>query len=156
MCAQNAKVCDFGTTTQECSVHTAALMGTLLWCAPELFDRTGKYDSKADVYSFGIVMWEGWSCHDPYEFNTDAPRGWPMLGSFNRVVGPRYLLTSNLTLGAYYSTSMSLCANTPPAKHHALYAPRLSHVATPRDQLALQWSSGSNSLKKNEQRSVLQ
>jgi len=81
MCAQNAKVCDFGTTTQECSVHTAALMGTLLWCAPELFDRTGKYDSKADVYSFGIVMWEGWSCHDPYEFNTDAPRGWPMLGS---------------------------------------------------------------------------
>ena len=33
------------------------LMGTYHWMAPEIFENKS-YTTKADVYSFGIVLWE--------------------------------------------------------------------------------------------------
>jgi len=63
------KVCDFGlcrilTETPENTTLTAC--GTPCWAAPEIL-RNQKYDSKADVYSFGIVLWECSSRKVPFE-----------------------------------------------------------------------------------------
>ncbi|XP_062519889.1 probable serine/threonine-protein kinase DDB_G0278509 [Corticium candelabrum] len=40
-------------------------VGTPSWCAPEILSGQG-YGTAADVYSFGIVMWEIWSRELPY------------------------------------------------------------------------------------------
>ena len=33
-------------------------IGTLLWMAPEIMEGSAMYGQPADVYSFGIVLWE--------------------------------------------------------------------------------------------------
>ena len=38
---------------------TGTLAGTYAYMAPEVF-HTKLYDSKADIYSFGIMLWEMW------------------------------------------------------------------------------------------------
>lgn len=43
-----------------------AQVGTLLWSAPEVLEGQS-YDLSADVYSFGIVLWEIWSRQLPFE-----------------------------------------------------------------------------------------
>ena len=52
------KVADLGLATCT-NMITGARLGTPLYMAPEV--HKGKtYDSKADLYSFGIMMWEMW------------------------------------------------------------------------------------------------
>jgi ABC-type phosphate transport system substrate-binding protein len=69
------KVADFGTsatlgfnlraTGSENNMKT--MVGTPEYVAPEVMIPKGKgYSSKADIYSFGIVAWEVWSCQQPY------------------------------------------------------------------------------------------
>ena len=38
---------------------TGTMAGTFAYAAPEVI-RSKVYDSKADIYSFGIIMWEMW------------------------------------------------------------------------------------------------
>ncbi len=60
----NAKVSDFGLTTMMQDTHAGSerrVAGSVQWAAPEVLcaDDTHSYDPfVADVYSFGIVMWE--------------------------------------------------------------------------------------------------
>jgi serine/threonine protein kinase len=42
------------------------LRGTFQWMAPEVI-ITDNYNEKADVYSFGIILWEFWSVEPPYK-----------------------------------------------------------------------------------------
>ena len=52
------KVADLGLATFKNRI-TGTVCGTPLYMAPEV--REGKaYDSKADIYSFGLMMWEMW------------------------------------------------------------------------------------------------
>lgn len=37
----------------------SALAGTLVYIAPEVF-HSDVYDSKVDIYSFGVILWEIW------------------------------------------------------------------------------------------------
>ncbi|XP_062514419.1 probable serine/threonine-protein kinase drkA [Corticium candelabrum] len=45
--------------------HLSSGVGTPFWCAPEIWRGSG-YGTPADVYSFGIVMWEICSRKIPY------------------------------------------------------------------------------------------
>lgn len=64
----NAKIADFGLT--KCRTATSSMMnmvaGTPLWMAPEVMTRK-PYDEKADVYSFGLILWETATNKLPFE-----------------------------------------------------------------------------------------
>lgn len=52
------KVCDFGVSRVVDKRKTmTGNVGTVSWIAPEIFEQR-KYSEKADIYSFGIVLWE--------------------------------------------------------------------------------------------------
>jgi serine/threonine protein kinase len=61
VCAQ-VKIADFGVARMiETSGHMTAETGTYRWMAPEVIEHK-PYDEKADVFSFGVVMWELLTC----------------------------------------------------------------------------------------------
>lgn len=54
------KICDFGFAKKDNAIsmnQTTSVIGTSFYIAPEVFLREG-YTNSADVYSFGIMMWE--------------------------------------------------------------------------------------------------
>lgn len=53
----NAKVMDFGVSREQSDRTLTVGVGTLLWMAPEVMVDE-KYDEKADVFSFGVVLSE--------------------------------------------------------------------------------------------------
>lgn len=59
-----AKVADFGLSqvkkeSSSLSSHTTAnVAGSLLWIAPELFQRRAKQNEASDIYSLGVTLWE--------------------------------------------------------------------------------------------------
>eukprot|EP01090_Pellita_catalonica_P021978 TRINITY_DN8376_c0_g1_i1.p1 TRINITY_DN8376_c0_g1~~TRINITY_DN8376_c0_g1_i1.p1 ORF type:complete len:930 (+),score=157.90 TRINITY_DN8376_c0_g1_i1:46-2835(+) len=55
----NVKVADFGLSKASVTGTTLnSKVGSLNWCAPEILLRSRPYTDKADVYSFGMVLWE--------------------------------------------------------------------------------------------------
>jgi serine/threonine protein kinase len=60
------KVCDFGVSRVVDRRKTmTGNVGTVSWIAPEVFGQR-KYSEKADVYSFGIVLWELYTRKVPF------------------------------------------------------------------------------------------
>ncbi len=66
------KVADFGLSKDKNNdINTK--MGTLNWVAPEILnDNSQPYTEKADMYSFGLVLWEILTNKTPYEVCTTA------------------------------------------------------------------------------------
>ena len=54
------KVADVGVAKHE-NAESGAICSTSIYVAPEVFENRKKiYNSKADMYSFGYVLWELW------------------------------------------------------------------------------------------------
>lgn len=70
-----AKLGDFGQA--QVKTHTQTIntgdnaSGTLRWRAPETFKRRYRYESSAEVYSYGVVLWELASRALPYASETN-------------------------------------------------------------------------------------
>ena len=54
----SVKITDVGVSKDAKDI-TGTLAGTPVYIAPEVF-HSKLYDSKADIYSFGIMLWEMW------------------------------------------------------------------------------------------------
>lgn len=52
------KLCDFGLSGQKTKRKKSKRVGTYQWMAPEVIRNSDKIDEKADVYSFGVIIWE--------------------------------------------------------------------------------------------------
>ena len=60
------KICDFGLAKHLSRTRkTSTQSGTYSWLAPEVFDNI--LSPKADVFAYGIVLWELITCDIPYE-----------------------------------------------------------------------------------------
>lgn len=60
------KVCDFGLSRIAVDLHkTMTACGTPCWTAPEIL-RNARYTTKADVFSYGIVLWELVTRDEPF------------------------------------------------------------------------------------------
>jgi serine/threonine protein kinase len=74
-----AKIADFGLSLAKNRTYasTTAAMGTPEWMAPEVL-RCERYDERADVFSFGVVLWElltaqqPWADHNPMQASASA------------------------------------------------------------------------------------
>lgn len=55
----NVKICDFGLARykEKFLKDNHGKIGTPHWMAPEIL-RGEKYEEAADVYSFGVILWE--------------------------------------------------------------------------------------------------
>eukprot|EP00003_Mantamonas_plastica_P011703 TRINITY_DN2150_c0_g2_i3.p1 TRINITY_DN2150_c0_g2~~TRINITY_DN2150_c0_g2_i3.p1 ORF type:complete len:145 (-),score=31.01 TRINITY_DN2150_c0_g2_i3:42-476(-) len=53
----NVKVSDFGYTKIKTDTYAMTQCGTPQWMAPEVL-RNENYNESADVYSYGMVLWE--------------------------------------------------------------------------------------------------
>jgi serine/threonine protein kinase len=61
------KLADFGWT-KGLENYMTGKIGTYQWMAPEVISGQ-KYTEKADVFSFGIILWEIASREPPYRSN---------------------------------------------------------------------------------------
>jgi len=61
------KLCDFGLAGQKKKHRKHKRVGTYQWMAPEVIRGEDKIDEKADVYSFGVIVWEVLTEKIPYE-----------------------------------------------------------------------------------------
>ena len=60
------KLCDFGIAkNMEATIEMAIAVGTVHWMAPEIF-KNRVFSFASDVYSFGIMVWEMYTCEEPY------------------------------------------------------------------------------------------
>lgn len=62
----NLKIADFGLARTNDTDMMTGFLGTFHWMAPEIFDNK-PYSLKADVFSFGICIWEILSRETPYK-----------------------------------------------------------------------------------------
>jgi serine/threonine protein kinase len=70
------KICDFGLSAwqlQKTLQDPGVAPGTPLWMSPEVL-KGRPLSEKADVYSFGIVLWEMFTGKEPYDEHDDYDR----------------------------------------------------------------------------------
>jgi len=62
----HVKISDFGLARLKAENKVMTAVGTMAWTAPEVF-LGQQYSEKADVYSFGIIMWELLALEQPFQ-----------------------------------------------------------------------------------------
>ncbi|OHT13310.1 TKL family protein kinase [Tritrichomonas foetus] len=85
------KVCDFGMSRTMPEDDQKTLLtggaGTVQWMAPEVLN-SDPYDKKADVYSYGIMLWEIMTCEVPFRGLRDVQIAMAVVGNGSRPMIP--------------------------------------------------------------------
>ncbi|CAI2166368.1 16326_t:CDS:2 [Funneliformis geosporum] len=70
---ETAKIANFKASRAitDSTTNQAATLEAVRYCAPEKLERRSKYDTKCEVYSFGILLWEIAEEKIPYERYND-------------------------------------------------------------------------------------
>eukprot|EP01099_Mayorella_cantabrigiensis_P000837 TRINITY_DN1356_c0_g2_i5.p1 TRINITY_DN1356_c0_g2~~TRINITY_DN1356_c0_g2_i5.p1 ORF type:complete len:573 (+),score=151.87 TRINITY_DN1356_c0_g2_i5:542-2260(+) len=63
--SKHAKVADFGLSREQGIGEMTSSVGALPWVAPEVF-KGAPYSMAADVYSYGVILWELFTGKDPH------------------------------------------------------------------------------------------
>lgn len=76
----NVQLCDFGVAAQlnSTAVKRTTMAGTPYWMAPEVITEGATYNVKADIWSFGITIYEMVTGNPPYS-DKDAMRALQMI-----------------------------------------------------------------------------
>jgi alpha-tubulin suppressor-like RCC1 family protein len=61
----SVKIADFGWARLR-DIHMTKQRGTFQWMAPEVIKKNS-YSEKADIFSYGIILWELWVQEPPYK-----------------------------------------------------------------------------------------
>ena len=69
------KLSDFGLSEIIVKTKSTTDKGTTRWMAPEIYTDL-KASKASDMYSFGIVVWELWTCEIPFDGQTPTQIMW--------------------------------------------------------------------------------
>ena len=108
--AQNVKICDFGLARLKnyTNSHTGNT-GTVQWMAPEVLSSQ-KYNESADIYSFGVIMFELLTRKCPFENESQISCAMRVLNG-ERVSVPHWCCMSVPNLAKL----IEQCLNTDPS-----------------------------------------
>ncbi|CAN8069487.1 unnamed protein product [Agarophyton chilense] len=102
----DAKLGDFGLSKSIDNIENNWFYGTMQYAAPEILEAN-KFTTAADVYSFGICLWEMATKEIPYEHMDPAAVLWGVVKSNLRPPLEKLVCSSTATMGGEKeSTSM--------------------------------------------------
>lgn len=108
---KRAKICDFGLSRINSILNKVPLtgnIGTTPWMAPEVLMSSPAYDTKVDVYSYGILLWELLTCDSPY-------RGVPTDKIINMVINENLRPTLPENIPKKLENLITSCWNVDPS-----------------------------------------
>ncbi|XP_078380423.1 uncharacterized protein LOC144663376 [Oculina patagonica] len=83
------KLTDAGVAKREKDI-SGTMCGTLLYLAPEVFDGQ-TYDSKADMYSFGMILWEMWYAKTAFQTELTSRTQFQLLNDIREGLRPSHI-----------------------------------------------------------------
>ncbi|RLN89412.1 hypothetical protein BBJ28_00012225 [Nothophytophthora sp. Chile5] len=143
-----AKISDFGVSKKRrqrgeqggsSGGPQTAEVGTAAWIAPEVI-KGARYDQKADIYSFGVIMCELDTCAKPYALGIADERSASGMTSFVSASDSveaeqvKSLLSSNATLALAVSENRATPAFHPDCPRAILDLARMCLSYNPRDR----------------------
>lgn len=88
--SNNVKICDFGLSRYLSNQRSSlTFCGTPYWTAPEVILQNN-YNSKADIFSFSIVLWQLITREEPYEGRGEMETAMAVATEHLRPKIPRY------------------------------------------------------------------
>lgn len=102
------KICDFGFAVSAASGRQMTQCGTPFWMSPEMILDTNDQTSKADVFSFGVCLWEMYTKQCPY-MDTRMKKWKELEPLLDLIAKKGFRPTVPATMPAPYRTLMTAC-----------------------------------------------
>lgn len=94
------KLSDVGVTKQEKEI-SGTVCGSLLYMAPEVLAGE-MYDKRADMYSFGVLLWEMWYAETAFEIELfTQPSQFQLLDQIKDGLRPSHIKGTHEPLGPW-------------------------------------------------------
>lgn len=105
------KLTDVGVAKHEQDI-SGTFCGTLLYSAPEVKDGQ-VYDTKADMYSFGMIMWEMWYAETAFQSDLTSRTQSQLLNDIRKGLRPKHIEGTRQPWGMWQSVMKTCWDNEP-------------------------------------------